>query len=106
AEGKSIVIVGDTTVCESLMTLAEGADLLVHECTFPTEWCEKRGWGKWHTPPKELGRWAKERGVKQLVLKHYAVQPGVEIEPMVEEVRSTFGDAGLIVGEDLLTIDV
>ena len=106
AEGKSIVIVGDTTVCESLMELAEGADLLVHECTFPTEWCEKRGWGKWHTPPKELGRWAKARGVKKLVLKHYAVQPGVEIEPMVEEVRSEFGADGLIVGKDLLTIDL
>ncbi|HUW59207.1 MAG TPA: MBL fold metallo-hydrolase [Planctomycetota bacterium] len=106
AEGKSIVIVGDTTVCEPLMTLAEGADLLVHECTFPTEWCEKRGWGKWHTPPRELGRWARARGVKRLVLKHYAVQEGVEIEPMVEEVRSEFGSDGLIVGRDLLTIDV
>ena len=44
--------------------------------------------------------------VKRLLLKHFAVQEGVTVEAMVEEVRSEFGDEGLIVGEDLMTIDV
>ena len=52
------------------------------------------------------GRGARERGVKRLVLKHFAVQEGVEVEPMAEEVRSTYGGAGLIVGRDLLEISV
>jgi ribonuclease Z len=106
AGGKSLVIVGDTTMCEALMDLAEGADLMVHECTFPTERIKSANWGAFHTSPSALGRWAKERGVKKLVLKHYAIQKGVAVEPMVEEVRETFGSEGLIVGRDLLTVDV
>ncbi len=106
AEGKSIVVVGDTTVCDSLLKLAEGADLMAHECTFPTERIESADWGSFHTSPRELGKWAKQRGVKKLVLKHYAIQEGVEVEPMAEEVRSEFGDEGLIVGHDLLTVEI
>jgi len=106
AEGKSIVVVGDTVECESLKTLAEGADLMAHECTFPTERIESADWGAFHTSPRALGRWAKERGVKRLLLKHYAIQEGVEVEPMAEEVRSEFGTKGLVVGRDLLTVDV
>jgi len=106
SEGKSLVVVGDTTLCDSLMDLATGADVMIHECTFPTERIEKAHWGGFHTSPRALGKWAKERGVKRLVLKHYAVQEGVAVEPMVEEVRSTFGSDGLIAGEDLLAVEV
>ena len=67
---------------------------------------EQGKWGGFHTSPKALGRWAKEAGVKKLVLKHYAIQKGVTIEPMAEEVRNEFGPDGLVVGHDLLTIDV
>jgi hypothetical protein len=40
------------------------------------------------------------------MLKHYAVQDGVAVEPMAEEVRSEFGSEGLIVGQDLMVVDV
>jgi len=106
AEGKSVVIVGDTTLCEALMDLADGADLLVHECTFPTARIRTAAWGDFHTSPTDLGRWARRRGVKRLVLKHFAVQQGVTVEAMAEEVRSEFGRRGLIVGRDLLELEV
>lgn len=106
ADGKSVVIVGDTAVCDAVKDLAEGCDLLVHECTFPTERIISGHWQEFHTPPRELGQWAKKRGVKRLVLKHFAVQEGVSVEAMAAEVRENFGDEGLIVGKDLLTIDV
>jgi ribonuclease Z len=106
AEGKSIVIAGDNTICESLMKLAEGCDLLVHECTFPSARIEKASWGGFHTSPRALGKWAKERGVKRLLLKHFAVQKGVEVEPMVDEVREGFGSDGLITGQDMLEIEI
>ena len=106
AEGKSVVVVGDTTLCPGLQDLAEGCDLLVHECTFPTERIRQGKWGGFHTSPRDLGRWARERGVKKLLLKHFAVQEGVTVEAMAEEVRSEFGDRGLIVGEDLMTVTV
>jgi len=104
--GKRLVVVGDTMVCDSLCNLAEGCDLLVHECTFPTERIERAEWGQFHASPRAVGRWARERGVRRLMLKHFAVQEGVTVEAMVDEVRSEFGSEGLIVGEDLMTIDV
>ncbi len=104
--GRSVVVAGDNVVCESLMKLAEGCDLLVHECSFPSSRIEEHKWGGFHTPPRLLGRWAKERGVKRLLLKHFCIQKGVAVEPMVEEVRSEFGDEGLIVGRDLMTVEV
>lgn len=107
AEGKSIVVVGDTTLCENLMEFSEGADLLVHECSFPSAMLHGENWTAFHTDPRELGRWAKERGVKQLMLKHFCLREGViELDTLVEEVRGTFGSDGLIVGEDLMSVDV
>ena len=106
AEGKSVVIVGDTTLCEAVQDLAEGCDLLVHECTFPTERIESGHWRIFHTSPRQLGRWARERGVKRLMLKHFAVQDGVSVEAMAEEARAEFSDDGLIVGEDLMTLEI
>ncbi|MBN1674685.1 MAG: MBL fold metallo-hydrolase [Kiritimatiellae bacterium] len=106
AAGKSIVVAGDNIITPALMDLAAGCDVLVHECTFPTERIENAKWGSFHTSPRALGKWAKERGVKRLVLKHFAVQPGVEVEPMAQEVRAEFGGEGLIVGRDLLELDV
>ena len=106
ADGKSVVVVGDTVVCDSLMELAEGADLLVHECTFPNARIDSGAWGAFHTRPGDLGRWARERGVRRLLLKHFAVQDGVDVETMAEEVRAEFGSDGLIVGQDLLEVDV
>jgi len=107
SKGISAVIVGDTTLCPELMEFAEGADLLVHECSFPTAMIEKEHWEEFHTSPRELGKWAKERGVKQLLLKHFCLRPGVvELDVLVDEVRETFGDEGLIVGRDLLTVEL
>lgn len=107
SEGKSVVIVGDTTLCAELMDFAAGADLLVHECSFPTAVLERERWDTFHTSPRELGRWAKERGVKRLLLKHFCLRPGVvELDTLVNEVRETFGNDGLIVGKDLLTVEL
>ena len=106
ADGKSIVIAGDNVLCENLMELSEGVDLLVHECTFPTERIEQAKWGSFHTSPRALGKWAKERGVKRLMLKHYAVQKGVAVAALAQEVRDEFGDENLLVGEDLMTVEI
>lgn len=40
------------------------------------------------------------------MLKHYALQKGVERAPMAQEVREEFGYQSLIVGKDLMTVDI
>lgn len=107
AGDKSIVVVGDTTICPGVKALAEGADLLVHECSFPSAMLQKEKWDAFHTDPRDLGFWAKAAGVKKLLVRHFCLRPGVvELPDLLAEVRSTFGEDGLIVGEDLLTVEV
>lgn len=74
-EGKSVVFSGDTSPCDRLVELARGADLLIHECTFPQSAIEFRkdaGIGTWaHTSPFDLGKIAKAANVKTLVATHF-----------------------------------
>ncbi|MBI1201186.1 MAG: MBL fold metallo-hydrolase [Rhodopseudomonas sp.] len=74
ADGKTVVFSGDTKPCDGIAELAKGADLLIHECTFPEAFIEHRrksGVGTFaHTSPTELGRLAHDSGVKHLVATH------------------------------------
>jgi len=75
AEGKVIAFSGDTAPCESMVTLARNADLLIHECTFPQSFIEHRrksGVGTFaHTSPGELGELASRASAKSLVATHF-----------------------------------
>lgn len=75
AEGKVVAFSGDTAPCESMERLAAGADLLIHECTFPESFIEHRkktGVGIFaHTSPTELGVLATRAGVKRLLATHF-----------------------------------
>jgi ribonuclease Z len=75
AEGKVVAFSGDTAPCEAMVRLAEGADLLIHECTFPESFIEFRkrtGVGiHAHTGPADLGQIAVRAGVKFLIPTHF-----------------------------------
>ncbi|MHC4870927.1 MAG: MBL fold metallo-hydrolase [Planctomycetota bacterium] len=106
-EDKSMVIVGDTTVNDNLKKFAQGADLMIHECSFPEKVFKDECWQDFHTNPAELGTWAKEAGIKKLAVRHFCLRPGVvELEDLISEVKGTFGEENLIVGKDLLEIEV
>ena len=74
-DGKSVVFSGDTAPCDRLIELANGADLLIHECTFPQSAIDFRsnaGIGTWaHTSPTDLGKIAINSKVKSLVATHF-----------------------------------
>jgi ribonuclease Z len=73
--GKVLAFSGDTKPCDAMLRLAEGADLLMHECTFPEEALEfrrKTNIGTYaHTSPTELGKLATRARVKNLVATHF-----------------------------------
>lgn len=75
AEGKVIAFSGDTAPCDNMVKLARDADVLFHECTFPEAFVEHRRKTKVgtfaHTPPTDLGRIARDAGVKSLVATHF-----------------------------------
>lgn len=128
ADGKVLTFSGDTAPCDSILKLAQGADLLIHECTFPTaiiEHREKHGMFTAHTSPTRLGEIAKATGVKQLATTHFGVFerpnavlnkvvkphfPDIEIGPnlfdsMVEDIRKNYSGP-LTLAKDLTRIDV
>ena len=64
AEGRALVYSGDTDESDSLVELAQGADLLVLECANPFK-------VPGHLTPPEAGRLAAQAGVSRLVLSHF-----------------------------------
>ena len=116
ASGHSIVISGDTAPSASLVRLAEGADVLVHEVLLrspeetadwlrlPVEHPLVRHIVRSHTSYRDVGRLAKEAGVGTLVLSHFV--PGdetVDEAKVLSAIRETF-DGEVVFGADLMEI--
>lgn len=74
-DGVSLAFSSDTAPCERFMEMAQGVDLLIHECTFPESAIEFRKTaevGTWsHTSPTELGEIAARTRARQLVATHF-----------------------------------
>jgi ribonuclease Z len=98
AEDKVVVYSGDTEPCPRVAALARGADLLVHECSFPEPFDVTS-----HSTPKKLGSMIANQGVKRIVLTHlYPEAAGCEDE-MAEQVIELSG-APTIVGSDMMNL--
>ncbi len=67
-EGKKIAYTGDCGFTDASRKLAQGADLLICECS-NKKTAEPDIWG--HFDPVQAGTLAKEEGVKQLILTHF-----------------------------------
>ncbi len=65
--GAKIAYSGDTRPCASIVKLAEGADLLIHDATFAEEVEDRM-----HSGAKEAARAAKRAKVKKLILTHFS----------------------------------
>jgi ribonuclease BN (tRNA processing enzyme) len=116
ARDRSIVISGDTSPCDNLVKLAQGADVLVHEALYPpaidrllaglpNATALKRSILSHHTTAEDAGRLAQAAGVKTLVLSHLvpAEDPEVTEATWTDAARSHFRGR-VIVGKDLLEI--
>ena len=117
AGGRSLVYTGDTTYApESLVPLADGADVLIHEAY--TESCLSRmaeglsesaraglyrGVGGTHSTAESAGRIARDAGVNTLVLTHImALEQDWEL---VEEARRAF-DGTIVLASDGLSLEI
>lgn len=96
AEGRSLVYSGDTDWSPSLVELAQGADLLVLECSMPTK-------VPGHLTPEEAGRLAAAAGVSRLLLCHF-YPPCDEVDVLALAAREFPGE--IIRAEDGLRLKV
>ena len=115
---RSIVFSGDTSRSSSLVTLAKGADILVHE-VLNTEGVDaaigiggaanealKRHIIEAHTPVEEAGQVAHDAGVKKLVLTRFVPSlPAFDKPEIWIRGARKFYDGEIIVGQDLLEIE-
>jgi len=86
--GRAIVYSSDTEPCEAVVTLARGADTLIHEATFA-----ERGRGRFgaHSTAGEAGAIAARAGVRRLILTHIDPEYHGEVDAMAAEARAHFG---------------
>jgi len=97
--GRALVYTGDTDYDPAVVKLAEDADLLVADCSFPARMKVRN-----HLSAEECGMLAKEAGVRRLVLSHL-YPAGMPEQERVEEAASAFGGE-IILAEDLMKIKV
>jgi ribonuclease BN (tRNA processing enzyme) len=102
SDDKNIVYSGDTEPTELMKDLAEGADLLIHECSFPEPFIVTN-----HSTPKRLGENFRGAGVKRIVLTHLYPQTIGREEEMVQDVLASIGPGvGVEIGRDLQKIEI
>lgn len=96
--GRSVVFSGDTDYSDNLVTLAQGADMLICESALPDD--QKVGG---HLTPSLAGSIATRAGVGKLVLTHF--YPECEQVDLHQQCRRTYAGP-LVLAEDLMEFDL
>jgi len=110
----SVVISGDTRVCDEVFELARNSDVLVHEvCRTRALSANAKGTPfenifDYHSDSVALGEFAARYGIKHVVLTHLIPSPKTEKDEQrfVDDVRSGGFTGNLTVGSDLLTVSI
>jgi ribonuclease Z len=100
--GRKIVYTGDTKPFEAFAKFAEGADLVIHDCTFDDSLFEKAAVDGHSTPSQAAGQ-AKAAGAKQLVLSHISARyPNAGL--LLEQAQKIFANS--VLAEDFLELEL
>jgi len=100
--GRKIVYTGDTKPFEWFGKFAEGADLVIHDCTFDDSLKEKAEIDG-HSTPSQAGAQAKAANAKKLVLSHISARyPDASL--LLEQAKKVFPNS--ILAEDYLELDL
>lgn len=98
--GKTVVYSGDTEPCDSIMELAQDADMLIHECSFPLDFPMTN-----HATPDMLRPYLEGSGISMVYLTHlYPHMQGHE-EEALEYVKEKF-EGEVNIASDLMTVEL
>ncbi|MGB6876101.1 MAG: MBL fold metallo-hydrolase [Candidatus Acidiferrales bacterium] len=102
ADGKSIVISGDTRPVESVVQACNGCDMLVHEVYSgtPGDAEDAAYFSSFHTSAQQLGEIAAKARPKLLAVWHYVPLGNTDQAKMMEEIHQTFHGT-VVVANDL-----
>jgi ribonuclease BN (tRNA processing enzyme) len=110
AEGKAVVISGDTIPCEGIDRLAKGADVLVHCCYMASVEMNNEHFRRTAqyalASGDTVGKIASRAKAKTLVLTHHRPRKDERmLDLLAEEVARDFSGK-IVIGHDLTEIDV
>jgi ribonuclease Z len=92
AEGKVLAFTADTARCDSVVPLARGADLLVHDARYGiTVPPERTFQSRFHCAAQDAGEYAAAAGVKSLALVHIGAEYEERHADLEAEARTRFG---------------
>ena len=100
SEERVIVYSGDTEPSARVAALADGSDLLIHECSFPEPFDVTN-----HTTPLKLGNLLRNQDLKRVVLTHLYPQTEGHEDEMALQVIELSG-APTIVGWDMMIMEI
>ena len=102
ADGKSIVISGDTRPTDTVVDACGGCDALVHEVYsgMPREAADAAYFSSFHTSAEQLGEIAAKARPKLLIVWHYVPLRDTNQTQMAEEIHKSFHGA-VVVADDL-----
>lgn len=89
-KGRKVVYTGDCVPCEATVELAEGADVLVHESTYGSDFADANQYG--HSTAAQAAFMARSAGVGRLYLTHVSPRY-TDARPLVEEARKVFPES-------------
>jgi ribonuclease Z len=101
--GRLVVISGDTRPSATLVEVATGADLLVHEATFTVEE-QERALETRHSTALEAAQVALAARVKRLVLTHLSARFSAAWGELLDEAQQVFKET--VVARDGMVLDV
>ncbi len=99
--GKSVVISSDTGFSRDVIELAQGVDVLIHECN----WLDGPNPDGVHTSPSELMRVVEEANPRKVILTHMMPEV-VHAREKVLGIVSRRTNAEIVMGEDLMSFQV
>lgn len=103
-KGRIVTILGDTRYCENAITLAQTADLLIHEATF-SKGEEKLAHDYFHSTTLQAAKVADLAGCKQLCLTHISSRyDRNDWRGLVEEAKEIFENTDI--AEDFKEITI
>jgi len=85
----AVVYSCDTSPCPSLIALARGADVLIHEATFPHS-DAARAASDGHTTGYQAGEVARQAGVRRLLLCHFSADVHGRVDELRQEAMRAF----------------
>ncbi len=102
--GVSVCYSSDTAPCPSVIHLARGCDVLIHEATFPEEEA-KLAHALRHSTPRDAGLTASQAKVKKLVLFHWSWHMEGKEKSLIRQAEQYF-DGEVILAYDMQSLSL